>query len=361
MTPLPRRPESAPPDALPDIVALADTDLLLDRLGERAPFTDDLDDPILAALAVLAADVDLDEVAPQRTRRMLQQHGLWPPPLDATVASSGRTIELPDVGLSPFEELISPRSGPLSPRSGPRAPMSRAQTSASQERRSPSHGSAAPAEPRPIVGIRLVPALAAAGAAIVLSMGAAAALTQGRSVNPAAAFSTMVEQITGQSPSGHDAGNEVGSKKTGADAGAPPGAGADPASPDVGATVTPTGVVASATPSVLARLADTVVGDGAAEGTTPTAVPTPASDAVDQAAAAAQAAVVETTSTTSTDGTPAAKGPGRGQRPARGPHGKPPKPKATDVAPDPTPSPSPAPSESSPIPQPPDEGPSPTP
>jgi hypothetical protein len=347
MTPLPPRPESAPAGPLPDIVALADTDLLLDRLGERAPFTDDLDDPILAALAVLAADVDLDEVAAQRTRRKLQQHGLWPPPLDATVVSSGRTIELPDVGPSPFEELISPRSGT-------RAPVSGAQGSASQERRSPIHRSAALTEPGLIVGIRLVPALAAAGAAIVLSMGAAAALTNGRSVNPAAAFATMVEHITGQSPSSPPA-TPPGSANVDAGAGVQPGAGTDPASPDAGAMATPSGLPASVTPSGLARLGDTVVMGGAAEGATPTTAPTPVSEAVDQAVAAAQAAEA---ATTPTGGTPAAKGqgpppdkpakgPGRGQGrgqgqgPGQGHSGKPPKPGPTGVAPDWTPPPSP--------------------
>ena len=38
------------------------TDALLDRVGARAPTPDDLDDPVVAALALMAAEIDLDAV-----------------------------------------------------------------------------------------------------------------------------------------------------------------------------------------------------------------------------------------------------------------------------------------------------------
>ncbi|MGZ4603495.1 MAG: hypothetical protein ACXV0U_07830, partial [Kineosporiaceae bacterium] len=48
--------------------ALRSTDALLDRLGARTPTPGDLDDPVVAALALMAAEIDLDAVAVDATR-----------------------------------------------------------------------------------------------------------------------------------------------------------------------------------------------------------------------------------------------------------------------------------------------------
>ncbi len=204
MTPLPRRSESGLSSAVPDIVALAETDLLLDRLGDRTPYPDDLDDPLFAALAVLAADVDLDEVSPQRTRRTMTEHGLWPPQMDTSAVSAGRLIELPPAGPN---GIVASAAQPGW------TPESRAQALAAEARAAQLRGIAAFADPGRTVGVRLVPALAAAGAALVLSMGAAAALTSGQSVNPAKVIESVVQQFTGESGS---AGRPGGSRPRGA-------------------------------------------------------------------------------------------------------------------------------------------------
>ncbi len=196
MTPFPRRPESGVSSAVPDIVALAETDLLLDRLGDRSPYPDDLDDPLFAALAVLAADVDLDEVSPQRTRRTLAEHGLWPPQMDTGSVSAGRLIELTPVGPNGIGATVSPPGW---------TPESRAQALAAEARAAQLRRLSAFADPGRTVGIRLVPALAAAGAALVLSMGAAAALTSGQSVNPAKVIESVVQQFTGETGPASDA------------------------------------------------------------------------------------------------------------------------------------------------------------
>jgi hypothetical protein len=62
-TPRPPADDRTPADdAVPGLSALRATDALLDRLGQRQPTADDLDDPFLASLALLAAEVDVDEV-----------------------------------------------------------------------------------------------------------------------------------------------------------------------------------------------------------------------------------------------------------------------------------------------------------
>ncbi len=59
-----------PFDARPTPEVLA-TDALLDRVGARAPTPDDLDDPLVAALALMAAEIDLDAVPVETTRAAL--------------------------------------------------------------------------------------------------------------------------------------------------------------------------------------------------------------------------------------------------------------------------------------------------
>jgi len=53
--------------------SLRSTDALLDRIGTRAPTPDDLDDPVLAALALMAAEIDLDPVPVDATRAAIQR------------------------------------------------------------------------------------------------------------------------------------------------------------------------------------------------------------------------------------------------------------------------------------------------
>ena len=65
--------------AAPDVAVLIETDELLDRIGRRAHAASDLGDPVLASLAVLAADVDLDPAPVERTRRAALERALWPP------------------------------------------------------------------------------------------------------------------------------------------------------------------------------------------------------------------------------------------------------------------------------------------
>ena len=60
-------PSDDPFDARPTAELLA-TDALLDRVGARAPTPDDLDDPLIAALALMAAEIDLDAVPVEETR-----------------------------------------------------------------------------------------------------------------------------------------------------------------------------------------------------------------------------------------------------------------------------------------------------
>jgi hypothetical protein len=55
------------------------SDELLDRLGRRAPGASDLDDPLVAALAVMAGDIDLNPVPVSASRRALAEAGSWPP------------------------------------------------------------------------------------------------------------------------------------------------------------------------------------------------------------------------------------------------------------------------------------------
>ena len=57
---------------------LAETDALLDRLSARRPTPEDLDDPAVGVLAVLAAEVDMFPVPPDALRAELFDRGVWP-------------------------------------------------------------------------------------------------------------------------------------------------------------------------------------------------------------------------------------------------------------------------------------------
>ena len=93
---------------VPDLEALRGTDELLDRLARREPGPRDLDDPVVAALAVLAGDVDLAPVPVRLTERALAAVGLWPlpsvwgaaEPEDHESSGWARTLLPTEVGIS---------------------------------------------------------------------------------------------------------------------------------------------------------------------------------------------------------------------------------------------------------------------
>jgi len=337
----------------PDIARLAETDELLDRIGRRSPNLRDLDDPVLASLAVLAADVDLDEAPLQRTRGALTRHDLWPPRVDAVrtlqpwgddlavltapepaepeassepdrwsshEATMPDTVSLPIPRGQESEELDAPSGSVawITP-----APQTRAEALAAEATRDADRCGPGRAESKRVVSLRLLPALGAAGAALVLSMGAAAALTNGRSVNPATAFSEMIGDIaeSGSRPStsssdAHGA-QQQGEVSGGQSAPAPPGS---PGSITVpGATGSPESIPSASAPSALmsrtARvpvpgivrsvgpgetLLQTSEGSGAAEQTTTAADDTLVADET-------------STDATSTASTAAYPGPGKAQ------------------------------------------------
>lgn len=85
-----------------DLVALAETDALLDRLAARRPTAADLDDSAAAVLALLAADVDVAPAGPDRLRRELEARGVWPP----------AAAPAPDLTLLPSVPGRAPKGGP---------------------------------------------------------------------------------------------------------------------------------------------------------------------------------------------------------------------------------------------------------
>ncbi len=175
-------------------------DLVFDRLAARRPSLDDVDDPVLADLAVLAADVDLDPVDPTVTRRTLQELGIWPTvqgvpgprprPARAPRREPART---PDPFPVPTGELR-----PVPPLSGPSLSSLPSAAAGLGSTLGPALGPAL----GPVLGLgrRALPALAVAGAAVVLSMGAAAAVTNGESVNPGRALMSVVQRMTADHP-----------------------------------------------------------------------------------------------------------------------------------------------------------------
>jgi hypothetical protein len=193
-----------------DIDELAATDALLDRLGARAPSADDLDDPLIAALALLAAEVDLDAVPLDVTRAALESAGtdldVPPAPIaghdrhtglvlgprnvadDEPVAGPVRAHSAPpdaDLLRKPRRRVRRPEPGPTAvapPRSLPRTPSRGPQGTRPGEKR----------ERR----MRPVTVLVVAIAAIVLGSGVSAALTGGRTLNPLSGIQQVVEEIT---------------------------------------------------------------------------------------------------------------------------------------------------------------------
>ena len=109
------KPSEDPFDARPTAELLA-TDALLDRIGARAPTPDDLDDPLVAALALMAAEIDLEAVPVERTRAAVSD--VLPEGGDAAVRAprsdgpAGVVIDLRDIDPLPpsgHDQLRRPR------------------------------------------------------------------------------------------------------------------------------------------------------------------------------------------------------------------------------------------------------------
>jgi hypothetical protein len=197
------RPSDDPFDARPTGELLA-TDALLDRVGARAPTPDDLDDPLIAALALMAAEIDLDTPPLQDTRTAIA--GAVPelhqaphsasegPPHDE---ATGLVIDLRDSARAHERgqvrrpqprrepERVGPPVAMAPPRSLPRMPPpGRPGTSRAPRGRRER-------KMRPLL------AVAVAATAIVLGSGVSAALTGGRSVNPLDGVQQVVAELRG--------------------------------------------------------------------------------------------------------------------------------------------------------------------
>jgi hypothetical protein len=183
--------------------ALQATDALLDRVGARVPTPEDLDDPLVAALALMAAEIDLDAVPVEVTRAAVERDlgdlRLAAPQTqtdhpDAVVDErTGLVLDLRDVPAStPEREARRPRRG--SPRSAAPAPAAIA-----PPRSLPRAGSRPGGRPDRRRPRRLNPAAAfvAVIAALLLGTGVSAVVTGGRSVNPLTGLQQVVAQLTG--------------------------------------------------------------------------------------------------------------------------------------------------------------------
>jgi hypothetical protein len=172
--------------------ALQETDALLDRMGARAPFPEDLDDPVVASLALMAAQVDVDAVPIERTRAAVEQAmpEVWADDRGPAVPEADLLV-LAGSGWS-REELWS--RGPRGPRRGGRHPE-HAAVAMAPPRSLPPPGW--PGEPRrPERRLRPLTAVVVAVAAIILGIGVSAAVTGGRSINPVTGLEQVVAQLT---------------------------------------------------------------------------------------------------------------------------------------------------------------------
>jgi hypothetical protein len=204
-------PTDDPFDARPTSELLA-TDALLDRLGARAPTPDDLDDPLMAALALMAAEIDLDAVPVERTRAALTRAlpDLAPvapeaeaPPHDE---QTGLVLDLRDG--APRPEPFGRGAGAGDARGSRRPPRRRDPAPAPSTAMAPprslarvpsSHGPGGGRGPQGRRERRLRPMVAVAVAltAIVAGSGMSAALTGGRTVNPFTGVQLVVAELTG--------------------------------------------------------------------------------------------------------------------------------------------------------------------
>ena len=196
--------------------ALRSTDELLDRIGARTPTPEDLSDPVVAALALVAAEIDLDAVPVESSRGALEQAfpdlllGVCRAP--ASVDRSGRVLDVRNERDAEVVDALASRLPSLSTGRGwsrnddlPRG--------ARRSARRPEHAAVAMAPPRSLPRVAPPPGRARAGsrpegrparrlrpltavvvavAAIILGSGVTAAVTGGRSINPM----TVVAQLT---------------------------------------------------------------------------------------------------------------------------------------------------------------------
>jgi hypothetical protein len=213
--------------------ALCASDALLDRIGSRAPNPDDLDDPLVAALALMAAEIDLDGVPVDLTRAAVERHLTERHLTELHLAGSGQPEPLPGDGVvdertglvlnlrgagdeAPGEALRRrlPRTAAATgaaenddtrlrrPRLSRRPSAFAAPTAIAPPRSLPrSTPSSRPEAARPDGrrGRRLRPmtAIVVAVAAIVLGTGVSAAVTGGRSVNPLTGLQQVMAGLTG--------------------------------------------------------------------------------------------------------------------------------------------------------------------
>jgi hypothetical protein len=192
--------------------ALRATDALLDRIGSRVPTPEDLDDPLIAALALMAAEIDVDAVPVDVTRAAVERVAdLYPtgPTPTGQVGEpvvderTGLVLDLRDAPASADEPAVAP---PARDDRGPRRPRRGSSYSGA-----PAPGAIAPPRSLPRSSTRpggrsegrrtrrLNPAAAflVVIAALVLGIGVSAAVTGGRSVNPLTGLQQVVAQLTG--------------------------------------------------------------------------------------------------------------------------------------------------------------------
>jgi hypothetical protein len=213
--------------------ALAASDALLDRIGARAPTPEDLDDPIVAALALIAAEIDLDAVPVESTKaraalervlpqlrsqssanRRMQWHGI---PAAGSKDDRHLVVELREVYRDAEHDDVAGTYRPAAaggewpgdedPGRGPRRPGRRPEHAAvalapprSLPRFTPPPGRAGRSrtrpDGRPEYRLRPLTAVVAAVAAVVLGSGVSAVVTGGRSVNPVTGVQQVVAQLT---------------------------------------------------------------------------------------------------------------------------------------------------------------------
>ena len=178
----------------PDVDELLRTDELLDRLARRAPDARDLDDPVVAALAVLAGDVDLAPVSVLTTRRALTSVPSWlpslPQPWQPDVAAAAT---VPDgLRLAPGPESAARTDIPDEPLPwavGPhpaRRMRSRSRRAAERGPRTVDHPRVLPLRPRGV----------AAAAVLVLLGGGISLAVSNDPGSPLSGFSEIVGRLT---------------------------------------------------------------------------------------------------------------------------------------------------------------------
>jgi hypothetical protein len=186
---------------------LRETDALLDRVGARAPTPDDLDDPLLAALALMAAEIDLEAVPVEVTRDAFDRAGrgaglrsVDAPGLPPHDERTGLVIDLRDAAPQPpvaHDGMRRSRRRPDRPAAADRpAAMAPPRSLARMPSSTGPGGSRAPGGRRER-RMRPLMAVAVAATALVLGSGVSAALTHGRSVNPLTGLQQVVAELTG--------------------------------------------------------------------------------------------------------------------------------------------------------------------